>query len=182
MHDWQPKNCWYPPPTILTEKYWKNIHLKLNLFTWLVYISLYFLTYLICSEISSTCISPTPRFNLSAIIFLITLLPSSSVKTLFRNTLYWSLKQHSIEQQNSPLHDVDRYLETLKVCSLCLQVASNPTDYFRRRIFPQPPECGARLIAVTNQPVPRPSTTFFACSQANHFFFSTSWKYWRLPT
>ena len=35
---------------------------------------------------------------------------------------------------------------------------------------------------VANQPVPRPSTAFFACSQANHFFFPTSWKYWRLPT
>ena len=56
-------------------------------FTWLVYISLYFLPYLIFAEISSTCNSPTPRFNLSVIIFLIPLLPSSSVKTSFSNTL-----------------------------------------------------------------------------------------------
>ena len=56
-------------------------------FTWLVYISLYFPTYLIFAEISSTCNSLTPRFNLSIIIFLIPLLPSSSVKISFRNTL-----------------------------------------------------------------------------------------------
>ena len=34
---------------------------------------------------------------------------------------------------------------------------------------------------VTNEPVPRPSTTFLASSQAKHFFFSTNWKYRRLP-
>ena len=34
---------------------------------------------------------------------------------------------------------------------------------------------------VTNEPVPRTSTTTFAFSQAKHFFFSTSWKYRRIP-
>ena len=34
---------------------------------------------------------------------------------------------------------------------------------------------------MTNEPVPRPSTTFFAFSWAKHFFFSTSWKYRRVP-
>ena len=33
---------------------------------------------------------------------------------------------------------------------------------------------------MTNEPVPRPSTTFFAFSWAKHFFFSTSWKYRRV--
>ena len=32
-----------------------------------------------------------------------------------------------------------------------------------------------------NEPVPRPSTTYFAFSRAKHFFFSTSGKYRRLP-
>ena len=50
------------------------------------------------------------------------------------------LKQHSILQQKSPLHYVDRYLETLKVYSFCLQLASNPAGYFCRRIFSQPQE------------------------------------------
>ena len=78
------------------------------------------------------------------------------------------------------MHYVNRYLETLKVCSIRLQVASNLAGYFPGTVFPQPQECGARFIAVTNQSVPRPSTTFFTCSQADHFFLSTTWKYWRL--
>ena len=145
----------------------------------MVYISLYFLPYLIFAEISSTCNSP--GFNLSVITSSISLLPSSSVKIPFSNTLLVSETTFHFTAK-SPLHYVDRYLETLKVCPLCLQVVSNPAGYFCGRIFPQPQACRVRLIMVTNQPVPRPSTTFFACSQANHFLFSTSWKYWRLPT
>ena len=60
-------------------------HLLKAWFTWLVYISLYFLPYLILAEISSTCNSP--RFNLSVITFLIPLLHKSSVKISFSNTL-----------------------------------------------------------------------------------------------
>ena len=52
---------------------------------------------------------------------------------------------------------------------------------FPGRISPQPLECGARLVTVTNDPVPRPSTASFAVSQAKHFLFSTSWKYQRVP-
>ena len=52
---------------------------------------------------------------------------------------------------------------------------------FPGRISPQPQECGVTLVTVTNEPVPRPSTTFFAFSWAKHFFFSTSWKYRRVP-
>ena len=59
-------------------------HLLKAWFTWLVYISLYFLPNLIFAETSSTCSSP--RFNLPVTIFLIPLLPSSSVKILFSNT------------------------------------------------------------------------------------------------
>ena len=49
------------------------------------------------------------------------------------------------------------------------------------KIFPQPQEFGARLVTVTNEPVLRPSSTYFAFSQAKHFFFSTSWEYRGLP-
>ena len=56
-------------------------------FTWLVYISLYSLPYLIFAEISSTCNLQTPRFDLSVIIFLTPLLSSSSVKISFSYTL-----------------------------------------------------------------------------------------------
>ena len=52
---------------------------------------------------------------------------------------------------------------------------------FPRRISPQPQECAARLVTVTNEPVPRPSTIFFAFSRAKQFFFSTSWEYRRVP-
>ena len=151
----------------------KKTHLIKASFTWLVYISLCFLLFLFFPEISSTCNSP--RLHLSVIIFLIPLLPSSSVKC-HSVILYWSLKQkfHSIIQQKFPLHYVGRYLETLKVCSLGLQVASNTGSYFRGRISLQSQECGARFITVKNQPVPIPSTISFACSQANHFLFSTS--------
>ena len=60
-------------------------HLLKAWFNWLVYISSYFLSYLIFAEISSTWNSP--RFNLSVIIFFIPLLPSSSAKMSFSNTL-----------------------------------------------------------------------------------------------
>ena len=56
-------------------------------FTWLIYISLYSLPYLIFAEISSTCNLQTPRFDLSVIIFLTPLLSSSSVKISFSYTL-----------------------------------------------------------------------------------------------
>ena len=59
-------------------------HLLKAWFTWLIYISLYFLPHLIFAE-TSTCNSA--RFNLSVTIFLIPLLPSSSVKISFSNTL-----------------------------------------------------------------------------------------------
>ena len=49
------------------------------------------------------------------------------------------------------------------------------------RISPQPQECGVTLVTVMNEPVFRPSTFFFAFSWAKHFFFSTSWKYRRVP-
>ena len=60
-------------------------HLLKAWFNWLVYISSYFLSYLIFAEISSTW--NFPRFNLSVIIFFIPLLPSSSAKMSFSNTL-----------------------------------------------------------------------------------------------
>ena len=152
-------------------------HLLKAWFTWLSYISLHFLPYLIFAEISSTCNSP--RFNLSVIIFLIPLLQSSSVKISFSNTLLVSETTFHFTAKISIA--LCWLIETLKVCSLCLQVTPNPAGYFRGGIFPQPQECGSRLITETNQPVPRPSTTFFACSHENHFFFSASWKNWQVP-
>ena len=80
------------------------------------------------------------------------------------------------------MYYVGQCLEALKVFSLRLLVASNPADYnCPGRISPQPQECGARLVTVTNEPVPRPSSTSFAVSKAKHFLFSTSWKYQRVP-
>ena len=73
------------------------------------------------------------------------------------------------------MHYVGQCLEILKVFSLLLLVASNPADYTcPGRIFLQPQECGARLITVTNQRVPRLLTTSYGFSQAKHFSFSTS--------
>ena len=100
------------------------------------------------------------------ITFLIPV-PASSVKISFSSILLVS-EQHSILQQNSPLHYVNRYRETLKglkVCSLCLQVVSNPAGYFLGRIFPQPEQGQLRWRSASSQ-------TF-----SNYFFF-----FWRLLT
>ena len=83
MHDRHSKNSWYPTPTFLTETTKK--HLFKAWYAWLEYISLYFLLYLIFAKISSTCNSP--RLNLSVMIFLNPLLPSSSVRISFSSTL-----------------------------------------------------------------------------------------------
>ena len=53
--------------------------------------------------------------------------------------------------------------------------------HFSTKISAWPQECGARLVTVVNQPIRRPSTASFEFSQAKQFFFSTSWKYRRLP-
>ena len=45
---------------------------------------------------------------------------------------------------------VGQYLETLKVCSIRLQVATNPAGYFRGKISPQLQKRTTRLITVTN--------------------------------
>ena len=132
--------------------------------------------------LSSTC--NLTRFNLSVIIFLIPLLPSSSAKTSFSNTLVISEKTFHVTAKISITLCWSIYLRTLKVFLLRLHVASSPAGYrknFPGRILLQPQECGVRLVTVTNEPVPRPSTTFFAFSRAKHFFFSTSWKYRRVP-
>ena len=113
----------------------------------------------------------SPRFNLSLIIFLIQLL--QILQKYHSVILYLSLKQYSFLQRKSSMHYVGQYLGIVKAVSLCLHVASNLAlleKKFYARIFRQPQECGARLVAVTNQPVPRPSTTFFAFSQAKYFF------------
>ena len=77
------------------------------------------------------------------------------------------------------------YLKTLNVFSLGFYTLRQTLQVIRKtfsgRISPQPQECGARLITVTNEPVPRPSTISFAFSQAENFSFSASRKYQRLP-
>ena len=49
---------------------------------------------------------------------------------------------------------------------------SNPAvlEIFSGKNFPSQ-YCGAKLVTVTNQPVPRRQTTFFAFSQAKNLFF-----------
>ena len=101
------------------------------------------------------------------------LLPSSSAKISFSNTLLISETTFSSTAKNLHCIMLANIPKTLKVFSLgfcrwrqTLQVIRNK---FRGRISPQPQECGARLITVMNEPVPRPSTTSFAFSQAKHF-------------
>ena len=91
-------------------------------FTWLVYISLYSLPYLIFAEISSTCNLQTPRFDLSIIIFQTPLLSSSSVKISFSYTLLVSETTFHFTAKISNDYVIlsDIYLETLKVCSILL--------------------------------------------------------------
>ena len=43
--------------------------------------------------------------------------------------------------------------------------------YFQGRISLQPQECGARLVTVTNEPVPMPSTTSYIFSRKTFFSF-----------
>ena len=95
---------------------------------------------------------------------------------------YLTLKQYPFLQRKSPRHYVGQYMETLKLFSLCLDVALNPALLERssRKNFP-PLECEAKLVTVMNQSVPRSPATFSGFFQAKHFFFLTSWKYWRLP-
>ena len=108
-----------------------------------------------------------------------------------------SLNQHSILQRKSPLHYVGQYLArdtksfltsltcvyvwSVILCQPWCQILQVIRENFPGRISPQPQEYEVRLVTVTHEPFPKPSTTFFAFSQEKHFFFSTSWKYWRLP-
>ena len=77
------------------------------------------------------------------------------------------------------------YLKILKVFSLGFYTGRQTLQVISKilsgRISPQPQQCEARLVTVTNEPVPRTSTTSFAFSQTKHCF-STSRKYRRLPT
>ena len=70
-----------------------------------------------------------------------------------------------------------RFLTTLtrgvKTCKLLEKIS--------QKNFLQPQECGVTSVTVTDEPVPRPSTTFFVFSWAKHFFFPISSKYQRVP-
>ena len=119
------------------------------------------------ADISSTCNSP--RFNLLSVVFLIWLLPSNTAKyhSVF---LYWSLKLYFFLQRKIS-NALGQYLETLKIFSLRLHAASHSAwlEKFSCKSFPQQ-KCGAKLVTVTNQSVPRPPTTSFVFSQAKYFY------------
>ena len=169
---------WYPSNPNFHWKHWKNIYLQLDLPNWY--------NFLVPSAVIfvDMAIWNLPIFNLSVIIFLIPLLPSSSAKASFSNTLLISEKTFYFTTKISIPLCWPIYLRTLKIFSLRLHLALSPAGYrkkFRRRIFSQPQECWVRLVTVTNEPVPRRSTTLFPFSRAKHFFFSTSWKFWLVP-
>ena len=82
MHDRQSKTSSYPVPQIFTENTKKNLYLKLDLPAGII--SSYFLRQLLLIYHLHTCNSP--RFNLSVIILLILMLPSSPAKISFSNT------------------------------------------------------------------------------------------------
>ena len=137
MHDRQAKNCRYPLPQF-SLKILKKYLLK-AWFTWLVYISLYFLPYLIFAEISSTWNSP--RFNMSVIIFLISLLPSGCVKTSFSNIL---------------LVSETTFLFTAKISiALCWPISRDTKSFFTLLTLLVQFACNTRVIvdASSNPPV-----------------------------
>ena len=82
------------------------------------------------------------------------------------------------------------FLFTVKISNaLCWPISKDTKNFLnlltgrmkpcivRKKMFPQElstTKCGAKLVTVTNPPVPRPPTTSSAFSQAKHIFFSTS--------
>ena len=175
LHGRQSKNSRYPPRQIFTKNTENNIQLKLDLPHWCNFFVPSAITFI---RIPSTC--NLPRFDMSAIIFLIPLLVSSSAKISFSNTLLISERTVYFTAKTSIAFCWPIYLETRKVFSLHLHVVSNPVGYLKYyswRISSQPQECGVRLVTVTNELVLRPLTNFFPFSPAKHFSFSTSWKY-----
>ena len=122
--------------------------------------------------------------DLSVIIFLIPQLPSSSAKISFSNTLLISETTLHFTAKISISSCWPIYLGTLEFSHFaytCRQTLQVIRKNFQGRISLQPQECGVTLVTVTNEPVPRSSTTFSAFSWGKHFFFSTSWKYQRVP-
>ena len=113
------------------------------------------------------------------------LLPSSSAKISFTNTSQISKTTFHFTAKISIALCWPKYLETLKVFSLHFYTWRQTCAGYLKKIslknFPQPQEFGVRLVTVTNEPVPKPSRTFFAFSRATHFPLSTSWKCRRVP-
>ena len=60
--------------------------------------------------------------------------------------------------------------DTKSFLTWLLYVASNPASYWKRFSRNKSPAT-TRLVRVTNEPVPRPSTTSFAFSEAKHVSF-----------
>ena len=87
----------------------------------------FFVSALILVNVSSTC-NPR-RFNLSVIIFLIPLLPSSSAKVSFSNTILIPETTFYFTTKISLALYWQIFVGTLKVLSLRLLVASNPAGY-----------------------------------------------------
>ena len=110
-----------------------KIHLLKAWFTWLVYISLYLLRYLIFAEIWFTC--NLRRFNLSVIIFLIPLLSSNSLKILFSNTLLVSETTFHFTVKISIVLFWPTSRDTKSLFTL-LTSGVKPWRLFLRKIFP----------------------------------------------
>ena len=153
-------------------KQWKNIYLTLDLPNWcnfcwyIVLLAIH--QDLICQSWYSI-LNPTACFH---------------AKVSFSNTLLISETFHLTTETSIALC-WPIYLKTLNVFSLGFYTWRHTLQVIRKNfpgtISPQPQECWARLVTVTNEPFRRPSTSSFTFSQAKKFFFSTSWKCQRLP-
>ena len=128
----------------------------------------------------STC-NP-PRSNLSVMIFYSQshcLLPWSYAKISFSNTLLISETFHLATKTSIALC-WPVYLKTLNVFSLgfstCLHTLQVIRKIFSGTISPQPQKYRARLVTVTNEPFPRPSTSSFAFPQAKKVFLFNKLK------
>ena len=101
------------------------------------------------------------------------LLPWSYAKISFSNTLLISETFHLTTKTSIALC-WPVYLKTLNVFSLGFYTCRHTLQVIRKTFFgtisPQPQKYRARLVTVTNEPFPRPSTSSFAFPQAKKVF------------
>ena len=131
----------------------------------------------------STCNSS--RSNMSVRISIIRLLRSNSAKISFSNTLLISKKIFLFTTTISiALYwswDVGKYLETLRIFSLCSHLVSNPA--LLEKIFPQAFSRKVwSKISYGDESTSSQTLNYFLCIfSGKTFCFSTNWKYQRLP-